>query len=122
MPEPNPILSTYEKICREKCEWCASDVRKLSDYAAGERFHEPAVGGQRDSRPCTAPTKDEVIEALRSALGVARKAVEDANQRFMGLSLCAHVDPRKLCDALVEGAMNCTTALAALDAALKGTV
>ena len=54
-------MTTYEKICRERCQWCAS---------AGHA----AIG---EYRPCTAPTRDDVIEQQAKRIAELERSVAD---------------------------------------------
>lgn len=74
MPE-----TTYDKIRKQECEWCAmnmpfvSAIRKIGSPA----IHEVSSPASRspDYKPCTAPTRDQVIDRLTSALERARGAI-----------------------------------------------
>lgn len=50
-------MTTYERICRERCQWCVKDF--LTSH--GHTRHWDARTGV-DVGICTAPTRDELIE------------------------------------------------------------
>lgn len=54
-------MTTYERICREECEWCAKGVCREN----GVHYGNGGFGaGVVSYGPCTAPPKGEVIERL----------------------------------------------------------
>ena len=83
--------STYQRICKQECEWCRSDVYGGALY--GMSFHYP--GGEKgnitrsDFRDCTAPTKDAVIE---------RQAREIEELRNLANEMGTFVKPETLSD------------------------
>lgn len=52
-------MTTYEEICKQRCDWCAKRI---------PLFGRRAIGVQHDCsyphalQPCTAPTPEQVIE------------------------------------------------------------
>lgn len=66
MPE-----TTYRKICEKECEWCAAGWEICCRSEMTGEFHRPPEGGLH--RSCTAPTRDQVIDRLTSALERAEK-------------------------------------------------
>jgi hypothetical protein len=115
MPEPNPILSTYEKICREKCKWCAKGYQQFDMGPVHHWVSDDSLTYFGSCEVCcTAPTKDDVIESLRAALVVARNAVKEISETSGN---------RIYSEAAVRAkiATIAMATLAALDAALKGT-
>lgn len=69
MPE-----STYRKICQQECEWCAAGWEICCRSEMTGEFHQPPEGGLH--RSCTAPTRDEIIDRLTSALERAYAAFD----------------------------------------------
>lgn len=48
-------MTTYERICRERCQWCAAGKMICEK---NPKFHWAGLNAEL----CTAPTRDEVIE------------------------------------------------------------
>ena len=71
-------LSVYEKICAEKCEWCAKGFRRLRDHELSPLepvfvHAEDDAGGKRI--PCSAATPIAVIADLAWDVGELRKSI-----------------------------------------------
>ncbi len=65
--------STYDEICRKECVWCAKGFPQI-------QFHDDSYGHQVSEDiyfphnvPCTAPTREAVIERLTGQLRIAQE-------------------------------------------------
>jgi hypothetical protein len=60
---------TYEEIRKQRCEWCAKDVRKATvNGILVHRVMEVRAWHGKTHEPCTAPTAEQVIEELSAQL------------------------------------------------------
>lgn len=71
MPE-----SAYRKICEKECQWCAKGSLRNEfhwSHCTGTRVVNNGHRIENVFQPCTASTRDEVIDQLTSALERAEK-------------------------------------------------
>jgi hypothetical protein len=73
-------LSVYEKICAEKCQWCATgDAAQSHSFGDGPLHWVPTKGKVRGGYiSCTAPSRDTVIADLAREVNRYERAVEAA--------------------------------------------
>ena len=62
--------STYDRIRKQECEWCAKGMPFITAIIklGSAPIHEISRGNPAEYRRCTAPSRDEVIERLAEAI------------------------------------------------------
>lgn len=77
-----PAESTYQRICKQECEWCATGwpfVQVIGRIGAG-RVHRVGDGISTQYKSCTAPIKDDVIEWQAKEIAELRAAVTETHR------------------------------------------
>ncbi len=119
-------MSTYAEICKAECEGCAMGNRIRLILRGGPlrqvTVHVSSDTGKADANfPCTAPTRDQLIERLSADLTAAQAEVSRLTEKMeRAIASVAHFTHRynedqeriRLLEGAIEGAPheeNCAT-------------
>lgn len=80
-------MTYYEKICKERCEWCAKDFYRDVGYH---------WLGQSNEKPCTAPTLLALIEELAAERDAVVQRAEAAGQEALSRVTAAEFESGRL--------------------------